>query len=210
MPPGISDIPDPQTNKPDKDIVHLEPVADSHVYAYSYLNWNKSNWGKYDRLAAGWHPTGGEKRAYIKFDLSGIELQGMNEAILRLYHNHMAGAPILKLGVHEVTGRWAEGRGTYPGKTDFPSAPGEITWVAQPPFEKSTVASFSPGADMNKYVEVDVTKLVKGWLSGEPNYGLVITPMGPLGPGTRESGYGFYSREYEDKTKHQRGYRESG
>lgn len=59
-------MPDPV--KPEPTIINfpgktvLSPVADSHVYAYSYQNWNTSNWGKYDLLAAGWHPTGGEKR----------------------------------------------------------------------------------------------------------------------------------------------------
>ncbi|MBW2605287.1 MAG: DNRLRE domain-containing protein [Deltaproteobacteria bacterium] len=190
-----------ETVKMDPESLRLEPVADSHVYAFSYLNWNKANWGTYENLAVGWHPTGGEKRTFLRFNLSGIDLQGMNKAKLRLYLNHMAGAPILKLGVHKVTGRWAEGQGTYPGKPDLTVAPGEITWAAQPPFEKFAVASFSPGADIHKYVEVDVTELVTGWLSGEPNYGLVITPMGTLGSGTRESVYGFYSREHKDKTK---------
>ena len=35
------------------DSENIYPVADSHVYAYSYRNWNKANWGKYNVLGAG-------------------------------------------------------------------------------------------------------------------------------------------------------------
>jgi len=186
----------------DQHVIRFGPAADAYVYAYAYRNWNRSNRGAYDILSAGWHPLGGESRAYLKFDLSGVDARTMNKAILRLYHYHTGGGPTLRLGVHKVTGKWIEGRGTYhSGQVEKPAAHGEITWIAQPPFEKSTVASFSPGAGTNKYVDVDITKLVKAWLSGQPNYGLVITPMGTLSRSTRVSAYGFFSRERADKTK---------
>jgi len=175
----------------------MESVADSHVYAYSYLNWNKQNWGAYNILGVGWNPTGGEKRAYLKFDLTGVDRQKVDKVTLRLYHNHTKGTS-LKLGIYRVLGGWIEGRGTYPGKPDVLAKPGEIAWVAQPPLETKPMASFSPGAKMNKHVEVDVTELVKGWLSGKPNHGMAIKAIGPF---AQASVYGFYAREEEDKTK---------
>ncbi|MBN2578196.1 MAG: DNRLRE domain-containing protein [Pirellulales bacterium] len=186
----------------DAQIIRIEPVADSYVYAYAYRNWNKSNRGAYNLLQAGWHPAGGVSRVYLKYDLSGINPNRIGKATLRLFHYRTGGHPALVLGIHAVTGTWREGSGTYhSGQDERSAAPGEITWVAQPPFNNSVVASFSPGAGTNKYIDVDVTDLVKGWLSGRPNYGLVITPRGAFSRGTSESVYGFYSREHGNKAK---------
>jgi len=180
----------------------VEPVADSQVYAYSYRNWNKANWGKYQILGAGWHPAGGEKRAYLKFDLSGVDPKSVGKATLKLFHNHTGGNNSLTVGVHAVTGTWQEGGGTYhSGQTEKPAAPGEISWLAQPPFSPYQSANFTPGPGTNNYIEVDITQMVKQWLSGVPNNGLVLKATGQLTQNTAESSYGFYSREYKDKSK---------
>jgi hypothetical protein len=183
--------------------VSVESVADSHVYAYSYRNWNKANWGAYNILGAGWHPTGGEKRTYLKFDLSGVDPNSVGKATLKLFHYHTGGNNSLSLGVHRVTGTWQEGGGTYhSGQTEKPAAPGEISWVNQPSFNPYQSANFTPGPGTNNYIEVDITKLVKQWLSGVPNNGLVLKATGNLTHNTPISVYGFYSREDKDKSKH--------
>ena len=48
---------------------------------------------------------------------------------------------------------------------------------------------------------MDITPLVKAWLSGKPNYGLVIKPVGIMSGRAPESSYGFYSREHQDRSK---------
>ena len=180
----------------------LHPVADAYVYEYAYRNWNKANLGKHGSLGAGWHPTGGEKRTYLKFDLSGIDPNIVKKATLKLYHNHTGGKNSLSVGVHAVNSRWQEGGGTYhSGQTEKPAAPGEVSWVQQPTFDFSPVASFKPGSEIGKYIEVDITPLVKAWLSGKPNYGLMIKPVGIMSGRASESSYGFYSREYKDSQK---------
>jgi len=180
----------------------IEPVADSHVYAYSYRNWNKANWGKYGSLGAGWNPTGGEKRTYLKFDISGVDPKNVGKATLKLFHYHTGGNNSLSVGIHRVTGTWQEGGGTYhSGQTEKSAAPGEISWVAQPPFSPYQSANFTPGPGANNYIEVDITQLVKQWLSGVPDNGLVLKVAGSLSGGTPESSYGFYSREHTDKSK---------
>ncbi len=193
---------DPGNVSQDSQVGHLSPVADSHVYAYAYRNWNKANWGKYGSLGAGWHPTGGEKRTYLRFDLSGIDPNIVKKATLKLYHNHTGGRNSLSVGVHAVTSAWQEGVGTYhSGQTEKPAAPGEISWVQQPTFDFSPMASFKPGSEIGKYLEVDITPLVKAWLSGKPNYGLIIKPVGIMSGRAPESSYGFYSREHQDMSK---------
>lgn len=185
-----------------KKTTSLTPIADAHVYAYSYRNWNKANWGKYENLGAGWNPTGGEKRTYLKFDLSGIDPQKVGKATLKLFHYHTGGNNSLSLGVHAVTSPWQEGGGSYhSGQTEKSAAPGEISWVHQPTFDLSPVASFKPGPEAGKYIEMDITPLVIAWLTGKPNYGLVIKPMGIMSGRAPESSYGFYSRERQDRSK---------
>ncbi len=174
------------------------PIADSHVYAYSYSNWNKANWGKYKILAAGWNPTGGEKRAYLKFDISGIDKSTFEKASLKLYHYHTAGGNSAELGVYTVRSPWNEGNGNY--KSANIASPGEVCWISQPQSDQYPVAYFNPGTQTNDFVEVDITALVKSWLEGMPNHGLAIK-AGENYLNGPESVYGFYSREHEDSDK---------
>jgi hypothetical protein len=173
----------------------LNPIADSHVYAYSYAGWNKANWGKYEILGAGWNPTGGEKRTYLKFDVLGIQKSTFQKATLRLFHYHTAGNSSAELGVYTVMTQWNEGSGTY--KPSNIAGPGEICWINQPQTDQYPVAYFNPGTQTNDFVEVDITTMVKSWLNGMPNYGLAIKVGGNYSK-RQESVYGFYSREHDD------------
>ena len=180
----------------------LNPIADNHVYAYSYSNWNNANWGKYEQLGAGWNPTGGEKRAYLKFDLSNVDPSTLEKAILKLYHNHTGGGNSAELGIYAVEGPWTEGRGNY--KPASAALPGELTWNNQPKIARYPTVYFNPGQGTNKWVEVDVTTLVKAWLTpGFPNHGMAIK-AGENYIGGSESQYGFYSRESKDADKRPR------
>ena len=182
--------------------IRVENVADAYVYAYSYRNWNKANWGKYENLGAGWNPKGGEKRTFLEFDFSGVDPKNVGKATLKLFHSHTGGNNSLSLGVHAVTRPWQEGGGTYhSGQTEKSAAPGEISWVNQPTFNFSPVANFNPGSGTGKYIEVDITPLVMAWLTGKPNYGLMIKPVGIMSGRAPESSYGFYSRERKDESK---------
>ncbi len=188
-------------DKRDGEIVRIEPNSDSHVYAYSYRNWNLANWGKYENIGAGWNPTGGEKRTFLKFDLAGIDPNSVNKATLKLYHIHTGGGNAVDLGVYRVMSPWQEGSGTYhSGQTEKPASSGEISWVNQPEIDRYAVVYFNPGQEINKWIEVDVTSLVKAWLTGIPNHGMAIKGRDNLS-GKPESQYGFRSREFEDSSK---------
>lgn len=189
------------THQQSRQVVRLSPIADAGVYAYAYRNWNKSNQGAYEALRAGWHPSGGASRAYLKFDLPGTA-DGFNKATLRLFHNHTGGSNSLSLAVHAVSAAWVEGRDTYhSGQNERSATNGEITWVNQPPMDPTPVATFQPGRQPNRYIDVDITPLVKAWLTGKQNHGLTLTPIGTLNFRTPESSYGFCSREHEDTSK---------
>lgn len=174
----------------------FSPIADAYVYAYNYRNWNRSNRGRYDQLVAGWHPTGGESRAYIRFDLNSVDPAAAGKAVLRMFHMQTAGNNRVDLGIYRVTSPWKEGSDTYhPGKVEKTAAPGEISWAQQPSSDATPVATFNPGKGLYDWTEVDITPLVKAWLNGTPNYGLVIKPAGHLTQSTPASVYHFASRE---------------
>ena len=179
----------------DEETVSLPPIADNYVYAYSYSDWNMANWGKHDVLGAGWNPTGGESRAYLKFDLTGIDPDSINKATLKLYHFHTGGGNGIELGVYRVMSPWIEGNGTYNPSTR--AASGELSWVNQPSVDQYPVVYFNPGPGINKWVEADVTSLIKAWLTGIPNHGMAIKG-GEDYIGKTESQYAFRSREFED------------
>ncbi len=171
--PGEPDT--PSVYNQDKNTVRLGPVADNHVYAYAYRGWNTANWGKYENLGAGWNPTGGEKRTFLRFDLTGIAPNSVNKATLKLYHVHTGGGNAVDLGVYRLMSPWREGSGTYhSGQTEQAASSGESSWVNQPGIDRYPVVYFNPGQGVNKWVDVDVTSLIKAWLTGVPNYGMVI------------------------------------
>ncbi len=179
-----------------QQIKTLYPIADAYVYAYNYRNWNRANWGGYDQIRAGWHPTGGESRAYIKFDLSNLDPSKVSNAALKLYHFQTAGSNHVDIGIYRVTGPWNEGTDTYhSGSTERTAGPGELSWSQQPPIDTQPILSFNPGRGLGDWVEVDITPLVKQWLTGTANYGLVIKSIGHLTQSTPASVYHFASRE---------------
>ena len=186
----------PQTNP---GAATLAPVADTHTYAYSYAGWNRANWGQFQNLAAGWDPSGGEKRTYLKFNLERAP-KSFNKAILRLYQYHVNGSNGVDLGAHLVTAPWNEGRGTY--KPATPSQAGELTWMSQPQFQATPSVTFNPGAKTKTWIEVDLTPLIRKWQAGAPNHGLVLKAQGTLGGNTRQSFYNFRSKEYKDASLH--------
>jgi len=189
-----SQISEPQTGL--GSAIKLIAEADAYVYAYNYRNWNRSNRGRYDQLVAGWHPTGGESRAYIKFDLFGTDASKVNKAILKLYHFQTSGNNGVELGIYRVTSPWNEGSDTYhSGCKEKTASPGDISWVQQPKIDSAPIATFNPGTGMRDWTKINITSLVKQWLSGTPNYGLVIKPIGHLGRNISVSTYHFASRE---------------
>jgi len=191
----------PSTPTPSPTQQRLYLVADGDVYAYSYRNWNWANWGMYETMGAGWHPTGGEKRAYLRFDLpAGL---GISRAVLKLYQYHSAG-PVHSLGVYRVTSSWEEGTGTYhSGEVEETAAPGELCWKQQPSFDPVPVATFTSATAVPAWVEVDITSLVQQWQGGTPNYGLVIKTTNEHPTASNpEAKSGFCTKEHPDQANH--------
>jgi len=105
---------------------------------------------------------------FLKFDLSSVPAgyTGANiaKATLRLYVSNVTAAG--SFNVHLVGGNWSE-------KTITDSLS---------PVVGATIASVVPltSANVENYVQVDVTAAVKEWLDGTPNDGLALVPNSPL------------------------------
>lgn len=178
--------------------LELFPVADADAYAYSYRNWNNANTGVWTIATSGWHPRGGERRAFFRFEVPGNMV--VTRAVLRLYHSFSGDRP-LTLGVHRVTGPWSEGTNTYhSGQTEDSAGPGELSWNQQPPMVETPSAEFQPGRNRG-WVEIDITELVIGWQDGLPNYGFAIRPQGALETISASGWHNFATREtFEEAT----------
>lgn len=98
---------------------------------------------------------------YVQYDttkLSGLTAANIQRAYLRLYIDAITHGGALD--VHLVSSPWSEATITYN------SAP---AWGAM-------IASGVVMKPKRQFVDIDVTPAVMAWLSGTPNYGLVLSP----------------------------------
>jgi hypothetical protein len=96
-------------------------------------------------------------------------------AYLYIYVNKPSGEPV---NVHRITGEWAEA---------------EVTWDSfEKSFDDSVEGSFLVAEE--GWYAVDITGLVKDWMNGVPNFGLLLDQSKHVYPRTR-----YYSREHNTK-----------
>ena len=106
------------------------------------------------------------------------------------------------MGVYNVLEPWEEGSGTFhSGKSEPIDSSGAIIWEYQPTFENSAFAQFRPRKMRDKSIGVDITTLVKSWLTNNSNYGLLLKSKGSLSSQKSTSIYVIYSKEYKNKKK---------
>lgn len=180
----------------------IELVADASVYEYSYQNWKDANFGKYTILRVGSHATGGEKWVYVRFDISDIDKLMFDQATLKLYCSDIIGSKASNFNIYQIVENWQEGDGTYhEGQVEAIDSLGAITWSNKPEFISEQYEKIKLKKESGKWVIIDVTEFVNNWLNGEPNYGLVIKPVGDLLERGPTSIYEFCSREFQDASK---------
>ncbi|MHC4942532.1 MAG: DNRLRE domain-containing protein [Planctomycetota bacterium] len=96
-------------------------------------------------------------------------------AYLNIYVNKPSGEPV---NVHRIIGDWAEA---------------EVTWdTFDESFDDAIENSFLAAEE--GWHAVEVTKLVKDWMNGVPNFGLLLDQVEHVYPRTR-----YYSREHNTK-----------
>ncbi len=144
----------------------------------------------------------------MQFDFPAIDPAGIDKAILKVYQ-YAAYGTLRDFVVHPVTSDWIEGTGLYmpagsvscgsnTGHLPPPAGSNWITWNNQPSFDDTdTVTTFNPGATVPKWVDIDITSLVKEWLAGSrTNYGMIIK-IASRTPNVK-SVFNFYTKEFTD------------
>ena len=133
--------------------------------------------------------TGDAKRTLLRFDVSGLVGSTAEKATLTLFTD---GYDEINAKICAVTNSWDEGRGSYNTNATWTNRKTGIRWTASGgDFNASSCVPFRLRNE--RYVSVDITPIVAGWLAGAPNNGLIIV-------GTT-SGYGEVSLREDSTSK---------
>lgn len=140
----------------DQSIIHLNPSGDAHV-----IDGSSSNYGTSTNLETRESETAGStKRAYLKFDLSGVSGSGYT-ARLRVYGRSLASTTI-STALHEV----ADDNWTEAG----------INWTNKPNIDDQLgTASVST---TYQWKDFDVTDFVKSQLDGDDTASFAMLSVG--------------------------------
>lgn len=132
-----------------------------------------NNYGRYpDLIVIG--TTSNRRYSYLKFDVapghflpSGTTANDVSRAIIYLYVNNAPAAG--DIDIFTVNASWIEG--TKSSATESNS----LSWNLQPSFDTSAVGTI-PTASIKggEYLSIDVTDLVKGWITNSNNNGLLF------------------------------------
>lgn len=165
----------------------ISPSADAYISEY----YNSRNFGTDANLYSGnFMQANDVYRSLLKFDLTQIPAGStITSASLKLYVSRKDKNDTI-LPLQKIT--------AYANKTDFSES--TVTWNNAPEVDQ-TIPYPQPvtDADLNKYVSIDITGLVKSWFAGsKPNYG--VTVIGNY-ESTIDSIIGYKSKEYSDNTQ---------
>jgi hypothetical protein len=114
--------------------------------------------------------TGDSKRTLLRFDVSGLVGSTAEKATLTLFTD---GSDEISAKICAVTSSWDEGRGSYNTNATWTNRKTGIRWTAAG--GDHNASSCIPFRLRNeRYVSVDITPIVAGWLAGAPNNGLIV------------------------------------
>lgn len=122
----------------------------------------------------------GIMRSFVRFDLPPLQSVNVQKAVLRLFYAGYGDFP--------NTSRWI-----YVREVQVPWSESTITW-ANHLAQAGDLTAFQINSNQPfGYVEVEVTDVVRAWLTGHGNYGLMI--FGPEDAGSDWAYRVFASRE---------------
>ncbi|MDB6174132.1 MAG: peptidase papain [Chthoniobacteraceae bacterium] len=156
----------------DDQTIHLENAGGVDTYVRSSLP-NDAN-GALDVIRnGGW---GDEYRLLLRFGTANLPT-GITSAQLYLYcHDNSAagGGQAVSQTVYKITSNWDN----------------NTTWSSQP---TGSLVSTQNAAMAGQWINIDVTSLVQGWMSGDANYGIELRANG-----TNNQWNNYHSLEYSD------------
>ena len=120
--------------------------------------------------------TSNNNRAFVKFDLSGINTTAIESATLRIYESNAPTSSSGDVTLRQVTSAWTPENVTY----------------NQPVDTATQISGFYDPANLDLYTDIDLTSLVRGWLSNpSTNFGFSLAGM-EGSTGTAKFLDGFY------------------
>ena len=158
-----------------------------YATADTFLESHGSNYNSYDFLIASKHTGFPKKRILIKFDIVGDVPSTCNVTFAKMYLNFwyahkpsfqsVQQAPYLsrRLQAHQINKDWSETQATQENRLS--GTPWSAPYLAIDGTDASTYVQDCIPLYTGRpagYIEFDVTVAVKNWLSGDPNYGLLI------------------------------------
>ena len=186
-------------------------VYRKYATADTFLERRGSNFNFYNFLIVSKHPGFPKKRILIKFDIIGDVPSTCNVTFAKMYLNfwyaHKASfqsvqqVPYLsrRLQVHQINKDWSETQATQENRLS--GTPWSAPYLAINGTDASTYVQDCVPLYTGRaagYMEFDVTVAVKSWLSGDPNYGLLVWDVTENFDGRDIR---FHSRETSDTSK---------
>jgi TGF-beta propeptide. len=160
--------------------ITLSPTNDSYISQY----YGNTNFGSVSVLFIGMFVgPGDDYRSLLKFDVSSIPVGSIiTNATLGLFDERK-----------DVSG--GELATIYRNLADFSQS--TVTWNNAPPIVATSDTVTIEDANLNSYVNFNITDLVQGWVYGAfPNFGFTVE-----GVETTPALCGFYSQESGDPSK---------
>ena len=202
-----------------------------NVVADVWLEQPTVNYNSYPWLIVGTHPEFPKKRSLLKFEDIPSNCTTVNHAMMYIYYAWSSKATWMSvtevpfitrtIQAHRVLKSWVETEATttmrysstpnkvsriYDRDVQLQENPNDNLWHEPYLGLDDTDANDCPTGHTTIYagrpsgfVEIEVTSAAKEWKFGKPNHGLLIWA-------TNEDQYGrdtrFYSKSYDDSTKH--------
>jgi len=146
----------------------ISTTKDSYIYSGS----PNTNYGTAAILVVSRSSSVNSNRTLIEFDLSAVPThQQIARATLKLYCTYIRNVD-MEMQVWALDESWEETQVTWNSRYTG------VPWTtAGGTFSKMYARHNITDADLNNWVEMDITELVREWVSGErPNYGVIIIP----------------------------------
>ena len=112
------------------------------------------------------------KIVLLKFDTAKLKKdKAVKSAYVNIYNDYAGSAAALKVDAKMITSPWEEMKVTY---RTAPRTASEVLSTV-------TLQGSISDAKSGKWYKFDVTKAVKAWQKGTPNYGIMLIPQGEAG-----------------------------
>ncbi|MEO0190276.1 MAG: DNRLRE domain-containing protein [candidate division WOR-3 bacterium] len=162
--------------------IKCQVIKDTWIYK-GQPNKNYGDGGGWKDITDPYHPvtipklflgfSGTDKEiVLLQFDITNLPKDKKpKRAIVKLYNDFSGSDAAIQVAAKQILSPWEEMAVTYKTAPKIASSPASIITL------KGAHNYREPG----RWYEWDVTQILEKWLSGEPNYGIALDPVGEYG-----------------------------